>query len=100
VLVDSADILDPIEIETKYSGYVRRQNELVDQAARLESVNIPKDFDYFSVPAFSAEEKEKLHKVKPDTVGQASRISGVNPSAIQALLVKLKVSKSHYASKH
>lgn len=99
-LVDSADIIDPIEIETKYSGYVRRQNELVDQAARLESVNIPKDFDYFSVPAFSAEEKEKLHKVRPDTVGQASRISGVNPSAIQALLVKLKVSKSHYASKH
>ena len=84
------EVVERVEIAVKYQGYIHRQNELVAQTLRLESYKIPKDFDFSSVAGLSSEEKEKLKKIKPDTMGQAGRISGVNPSAIQALLISMK----------
>jgi len=86
----TAVAIEKVAIAVKYEGYIRRQNELVDQAKRLENFKIPPDFDFSGVVGFSNEEREKLVKIKPETVGQAFRISGVNPSAIQALLINLK----------
>lgn len=84
------DVIDPLEVEIKYSGYIKRQDEVIRQAQRLESLVIPDDISYSEIHGLSAEEKEKLGKIKPRSLGQAQRISGVNPSAIQAILVHLK----------
>jgi len=84
------EVGDAVEIEVKYSGYVKRQTELINQSKKLESLLFPNNFDFSKVRGLSAEEVEKLLKVRPRTLGQASRISGVNPSAIQALMVSLK----------
>lgn len=89
--VDSdPDIYEPVEVDVKYSGYVGRQLEMIEQAKRLDSLNIPKDLDFSIIHGLSREEVEKLNSFKPFNVGQASRISGVNPSAIHALLIHLK----------
>lgn len=86
----NSQIYDPVEIEIKYEGYIKRQNELINQAKKLEDYPLPTDIDYSLVRGLSNEEIEKLSQVVPRTLGQAQRISGVNPSAIQALLVFLK----------
>ncbi|MDZ4677300.1 MAG: tRNA uridine-5-carboxymethylaminomethyl(34) synthesis enzyme MnmG [Oligoflexia bacterium] len=83
-------VIEKVEIAVKYEGYIKRQNELVEQSQRLENFKIPDNFNFHKVTGFSNEEREKLTHIKPITVGQASRISGVNPSAIQALLIHLK----------
>ena len=87
---DDEDIYGPVEIHVKYAGYIKRQNEMVDQARKLEELRIPADLEYASVRGLSREEIEKLSRIKPRSLGQAQRISGVNPSAVQALLVFLK----------
>lgn len=84
------DVYEPLEIEIKYSGYVKRQCEIIEQTKRLEKLKISLKIDYKNVHGLSAEEIEKLSLVRPITIGQAQRISGVNPSAIQAILVYLK----------
>lgn len=86
----SPEVSEKIEIDVKYNGYITRQNELIEQSKRLDLMKIPSGFDFRSVIGFSNEEKEKLHSIQPRTVGQASRISGVNPSAVQALIMNLK----------
>ena len=86
----SPEISEKVEIDVKYNGYITRQNELIEQSKRLDLMKIPSGFDFRSVIGFSNEEKEKLHSIQPRTVGQASRISGVNPSAVQALIMNLK----------
>jgi tRNA uridine 5-carboxymethylaminomethyl modification enzyme len=83
-------ITEPVEIEVKYAGYIQRQNELIEQTQRLERLVLPADLDYQSIRGLSREEIEKLSKHRPGNLGQAQRISGVNPSAIQAVLVHLK----------
>ena len=83
-------VTEPIEIDVKYAGYIERERELILQNRRLEDVLLPRDFDYNSVRGLSKEEQEKLGEKQPETLGQASRMSGVNPSAIQALIVALK----------
>jgi tRNA uridine 5-carboxymethylaminomethyl modification enzyme len=83
-------ISDPVEIEVKYSGYIGRQMELISQTKKLEKMALPADLKYAEVRGLSKEETEKLSSLKPTTLGQAQRISGVNPSAIQAILVHLK----------
>lgn len=89
--LDDPDVVcEPVEVEIKYSGYIKRQNEIINQAKRLEDLVLPADLDYELVRGLSREEVEKLTAVKPRTLGQAQRISGVNPSAIQAILVFLK----------
>ena len=86
----SEEGLEALEIEVKYEGYIRRQQELIGQVKRFESLGLDQDFDYSSVAGLSSEEVEKLKMVKPRNVVQAQRISGVNPSAIQAIMVHLK----------
>jgi tRNA uridine 5-carboxymethylaminomethyl modification enzyme len=83
-------VYGPVEIEIKYSGYIQRQLEMVDQAKRMESYLLPTEIDYTEVRGLSREEVEKLGRVRPQSLGQAQRISGVNPSAIHAILVYLK----------
>ncbi|RCW66784.1 tRNA uridine-5-carboxymethylaminomethyl(34) synthesis enzyme MnmG [Pseudorhodoferax soli] len=82
--------VEQIEIAAKYSGYIGKQKEEVERAAHLESLRVPEDFDYMAVPALSIEVRQKLQKQRPETLGQASRISGVTPAAISLLLVHLK----------
>ena len=83
-------VSEPVEIAVKYSGYIERQTEIIHQTMRLEKMLLPADLDYAQVRGLSREEIEKLLLVRPRTLGQAQRISGVNPSAVQAILVHLK----------
>lgn len=86
-------VCEPVEIEVKYSGYVRRQLELIAQAQKFEELSLSADLDYGQVRGLSNEEREKLGQIRPRTLGQAQRISGVNPSAIQAIMIYLKSTK-------
>ena len=83
----SEEVQDQAEIQIKYSGYIQKEKNNADKLNRLESVKIPKDFDYKKLKSISAEALEKLNKIKPETISQASRISGVSPNDISVLLV-------------
>ncbi len=83
------EILEIAEIELKYEGYIKKEKELVDKMERLESLKLIQDFDYSSIKALSNEAKVKLGKLRPHTIGQASRISGVSPADISVLLVHM-----------
>lgn len=91
------ELLDPvveqIEIAAKYSGYIDRQKDEVERAAHYENLKLPAELDYMQVPALSIEVRQKLNKHRPETLGLASRISGVTPAAISLLLVHLKKNK-------
>ena len=84
-----SDIVDQTEIQLKYEGYIEREEELAAKMARLEDVKIPSDIDYRQLKSISTEAVEKLTKIQPATIGQASRISGVSPSDISILLIYL-----------
>jgi tRNA uridine 5-carboxymethylaminomethyl modification enzyme len=83
----SQEGLEQAEIQIKYNGYIEREKETVLKLNKLEGIRIPKNFDYSKLNAISSESREKLNHIKPDTIGQASRISGVSPSDINILLV-------------
>jgi tRNA uridine 5-carboxymethylaminomethyl modification enzyme len=83
----SKEGLEQAEIQIKYNGYIEREKETVLKLNKLEGIRIPKNFDYSKLNAISSESREKLNHIKPDTIGQASRISGVSPSDINILLV-------------
>lgn len=80
-------VLEQVEIQTKYEVYIEKEKELVHKMAALEDLIIPDSFNYDKLSALSAEAKQKFIKIKPRTLGQASRISGVNPSDVQILMV-------------
>jgi tRNA uridine 5-carboxymethylaminomethyl modification enzyme len=80
-------VLEQVEIQTKYEVYIEKEKELVLKMAALEDLIIPDSFNYEKLSALSAEAKQKFIKIKPRTLGQASRISGVNPSDVQILMV-------------
>lgn len=82
-------IIEQAELKIKYQGYIDRERELADKMKRLESIHLHEDFNYHKLSSLSSEAKEKLSNIKPRTLGQASRISGVNPSDISVLLVHL-----------
>jgi len=86
-------VREEVEIQVKYEGYIHRQSHDVDNFKRLESRRIPPDFNYTSVKGFSREVLEKLQRVRPHSVGQASRIEGVTPAAISLLQVALERSR-------
>lgn len=83
------EILEAAEINIKYAGYIEREKLVADKIKRLENIKIHADFDYDSLNSLSTEARQKLAKIKPSSIGQASRISGVSPSDINVLLVYL-----------
>jgi tRNA uridine 5-carboxymethylaminomethyl modification enzyme len=84
------EVVEQVEIEFKYEGYIQRQSEQVERFDRMESQRIPPDFNFKKVKALSTEGREKLAKVRPESIGQASRISGVTPSDVSVLMVHLR----------
>jgi tRNA uridine 5-carboxymethylaminomethyl modification enzyme len=89
-LLNNEKALEQVEIELKYEGYIKRQYEMVERMEKFESAKIPLTLNYANIKALSSEGREKLNEVKPRSIGQASRISGVTPSDISILLVYLK----------
>ena len=81
---------EQIEIAVKYAGYINRQHEDVAQMKRLEDTKIPADFDYDIVSGLSREITLKLNDVRPETLGQASRIPGVTPAAVQLVMITIR----------
>ncbi len=94
----AADVGEQIEISVKYAGYIDRQQEDIDQMKRLENTELPVDFDYTAVSGLSNEIVQKLQDIRPATLAQASRISGVTPAAIQLLGMTLKKQKKAKAA--
>ena len=86
----AGEVIEQLEIATKYAGYIGKQNEEVTRAQELENLPLPADLDYGQVTALSFEVRQKLNQHRPQTLGQATRISGVTPAAISLLLVHLK----------
>ena len=83
------EVLDQTEIQIKYKGYIEKEKANADKLQRLEDIKIPDNFDYNPLASLSHEAKEKLNKIRPSTLSQASRISGIKPSDISVLLVKM-----------
>ena len=87
---DEDEILQQVETEIKYEGYIKRQSLQVERFRRAENMPIPPDFDFNRIPGLSREVKEKLSRIRPLSIGQAARISGVTPAAISILMIYLK----------
>ena len=83
------EVYEQAEIQIKYSGYIEKEMANAEKLNRLDHIKIPDDFDYDTLASLSHEAKEKLNYIKPTNLSQASRISGINPSDIRVLLVKL-----------
>ena len=92
--IDDIEVTEAVEIDVKYSGYIKKQNEIILKTKQLDELIIPVDLDFKSVKGLSGEEIDKLYRIKPRTLGQAQRISGVNPSALQCLMIYLKGHKA------
>ena len=85
----SEEVYEQAEIQIKYSGYIDKEMANAEKLNRLDHIKIPADFDYNILASLSYEAKEKLNYIRPTNLSQASRISGINPSDISVLLVKL-----------
>ena len=83
------ECLEEAEIQIKYDSYIQKENELAEKLARLENVRLPKDFDFHTIQSLSYESREKLNRYHPETLGQASRISGISPADINVLAIFL-----------
>jgi tRNA uridine 5-carboxymethylaminomethyl modification enzyme len=83
-------VAEQVEIQAKYHGYIERQKEEVARSVQYENLRLPQDLDYRMVCGLSSEVQQKLNQHKPETAGQASRISGITPAAISLLLVHVK----------
>ncbi len=83
------ECIEEAEIEIKYDSYIQKENELAEKLGRLENVKLPQDFDFHTMQSLSYESREKLNKHKPETLGQASRISGISPADINVLAIFL-----------
>ncbi len=84
----TAEIIEEAEIQIKYKGYIEREKFIADKLQRLENIRIPDNFDYHSMQALTIEARQKLSRIRPTTIGQASRIPGVSPADVNVLLVK------------
>ena len=85
-----ASVIEQVEIAAKYSGYITRQQEEVGRAAHYENLRLPAELDYMQVSALSIEARQRLNQLRPETLGQASRLSGITPATISLLLIHLK----------
>jgi tRNA uridine 5-carboxymethylaminomethyl modification enzyme len=81
------EIIESVEIEIKYKGYIEREEKIAKKIQRLENIKLKEEINYLEMLSISTEGRQKLSKIKPETIGQASRISGVSPSDINVLLV-------------
>ncbi|MEB0021147.1 tRNA uridine-5-carboxymethylaminomethyl(34) synthesis enzyme MnmG [Actimicrobium sp. CCI2.3] len=88
--VDDPIVREQVEIQLKYAGYIDRQAKEIERHEHFEHLKLPLEFDYLAVTALSMEVRQKLHTQRPETLGQASRISGITPAALSLLLVHLK----------
>ena len=88
-----AAVVEQVEIAAKYSGYIDRQKGEVERAAFYENLRLPVELDYMQVSAMSIEARQRLSKFRPETLGQASRLSGITPATISLLLIHLKRGK-------
>ena len=86
----SPEVIEQVEIQVKYQGYIDRHNDEISRRQDIETLKLPEDIDYTKVKGLSAEVQQKLNTFQPETVGQASRISGVTPAAVALLMVHLK----------
>lgn len=84
------EVRQQVEIRVKYAGYIERESKQAEKASRLDNVLIPNDIEYDNIVSIRSESRDKLKKIRPETLGQASRISGVNPADISILQVFLK----------
>ncbi|MBQ4155999.1 MAG: tRNA uridine-5-carboxymethylaminomethyl(34) synthesis enzyme MnmG, partial [Clostridia bacterium] len=84
------DVLISAQTEIKYDGYIKRQNSAIKEVKRLENKHLPEDIDYNEIKGLRLEAREKLSKIKPKNIGQASRVSGVSPADISVLLIWLE----------
>ena len=84
------DILERVETDAKYEGYLKKGLEQIEKAKKLDEKKLPSDIDYYQISRLRNEAQEKLQEIKPISLGQASRISGVNPADIAVLMVYLK----------
>jgi len=88
--VSRETVVEQVEVAAKYSGYIDRQRDEVRRAAYYENLALPEELDYLQIPALSIEVRQKLNRHRPQTLGQASRISGITPAAISLLLIHLR----------
>ena len=88
--VDDAKVAEQVETQAKYHGYIERQHDEIDRNGQYETLGLPDVLDYREVRGLSIEVQQKLNQHKPETIGQAARISGITPAAISLLLVHLK----------
>ena len=93
------DVYEQVEVKIKYDGYIKRQIEQVNMSGKLEKIRIPDDIDYKSIQHISTETRDKLAKIRPTTLGQASRIGGVKPADISVLMVMIETHKIHKTDK-
>jgi tRNA uridine 5-carboxymethylaminomethyl modification enzyme len=84
------DVVEQIEFDTKYEGYINRQQEQIDRFIKLEDMEIPEELEYVSIPSLSIEGRERLIRIRPRSIGQAVRISGVTHSDISVISVYLR----------
>lgn len=84
------DVIEQVQLQVKYDGYIKRQQQLIEKFKRLEEITIPDSISYDDIPNLTAEVREKLSSIRPVSLGQASRISGVTPAALAILMVYLK----------
>lgn len=98
--VKNNDALEQIEINTKYEGYILKQLEEIKKYKNIEKIFIPKDIDYYKFTGITHEAKEKLSNIRPNTLGQASRIAGVSPADISILIINLKAGDSDKNKKY
>ena len=84
---------EEVEIQIKYEGYIKMEEEQVEKFRKMENKKLPENIDYFSIKGLSLEARQKLDRIKPNSIGQASRISGVSPADINVLLIYLQLNK-------
>lgn len=87
------DVQEQVEIQVKYEGYIKKQLSQVEKFVKLENRRLPENIDYSLIQGLRKEAQQKLNKIKPSSIGQASRISGVSPADISVLLIYLEQQK-------
>ena len=92
-MLTDQNIFEQVEVEIKYEGYISKQLSQVEQMRKLENKKLPLDMDYNNIIGLRLEAREKLNKIKPISIGQASRISGVSPADVSVLLIWLAQNK-------